>query len=283
MPIILKPPALRDFPFRMYFSHMPAKSSSKSPVSLPTAIETFLGGIAMARSHRHPYEVHRIAPLWVMRDAPRKRAADYRREEWVVHDLDAAKADALIRRQTRGRFCICAIRSPDQPEEPLRAAYKAAGYRLGSTEAIMAHGLRQVPEFPEPFPIQRVATLEMADRLNKAAGRTHAGVADLDGKKVRSFVALDDGRPIGWVTSFTIAEQSWVQSMYVAPPYRRRGIGKTLLAQLLKYDRAHGAKASYLTASHAGAMLYPHVGFQVIGQLLLYTPRARPKTKTQQS
>jgi hypothetical protein len=95
----------------MYFCHVPAKFSAKSSPSMQTAIEVFLGGVAFARSYRHPYEVHRLGQLWVMRDAPRKRSADYRREEWVAYGLDLAKADALIRRHTRGRFCICAIRA----------------------------------------------------------------------------------------------------------------------------------------------------------------------------
>ncbi len=239
-----------------------------------TAIEVFLGGVAFARSYTHPYEAHRLGPLWVLRDAPRKRAADYRREEWIVFGLDPAKADVLIRRQTRGRFCICAIRETDQPDESLRAAYKSAGYRLGTTEAIMTHGLNQVPEFPAPFPIQRVATVEMAERLNKAARRRQIRIENLaDGTKIRSYAALDDDYPIGWASSITIGQFTWVQSMFVAPSYRRRGIGKSLLAHLLRDDVVHGAKASYLTASHAGAMLYRHVGFKTIGQLLLYTPK----------
>jgi len=233
-----------------------------------------MGGVAFARSYTHPYEVHRVGQLWVMRDAPRDRAADYRREEWIVYGAEPEKADELIRRQTRGRFCICAIRAMDQPDEPLRVAYKAAGYRLGSTEAIIMHRLRRLPNFPEPYPIQRVATAEMAERLNKAAGRRHIRVEDLArGTKIRSYAALDDGRVVGWASSISVSDYSWVQSMYVAPAYRRRGIGKAILAQLLRDAKAHGAKASYLTASRAGAMLYPHVGFETIGQLLLYTPR----------
>ena len=258
----------------MYLRRVAANTSSESSQLLRTAIEAFLGGVAFARSYTHPCEVHRIGPLWVIRDAARKRAADYRREEWVVYGLDPAKTDALIRRQTRGRFAISAIRAMDQPVEPLRAAYKAAGYRLGSTETIMMHRLKQLPKFPEPFPIQRVATVEMAERFTKAIRRRPMRLEELaEGKKIRSYVALDGDHIIGRATSITVGKHTWVQSMCVASQYRRRGIGKAILAQLLRDDRANGAKVSYLTASHAGAMLYPHVGFETIGQLLLYTPR----------
>jgi GNAT superfamily N-acetyltransferase len=209
-----------------------------------------------------------------MRDAPRKRAADYRREEWVVWGTNASNADKLIRERTRGRFCICAIRAVDEPDEALRAAYKELGYRLGSTEAIMTHRLQRVPEVAAQFPIQRVATAAMDEQLAKATRRRQTRTAELiEGRTMRSYVALDQEKIIGWATSISVVEYTWVQGMFVAPQYRRRGIGKAILSRLLRDDRAHGAKASFLTASHAGAMLYPHVGFETIGQLLLYTPR----------
>ena len=61
--------------------------------------------------------------------------------------------------------------------------------------------------------------------------------------------------------------------MFVEPDFRRRGIGKSLLLRMLRDDRAAGATLSVLLASHAGALLYPTVGYQEIGKLLLFTPR----------
>lgn len=253
---------------------MPAELRSKTSPPLRTAIEVFLGGVAFARSYTYPYEVHQVGRLWVMRDAPRKRPADYRREEWVVYGLDPVKADALIRRETRGRYCICAMRDIDQPDGPLRAAYKAAGYRLGGTEAMMVHRLERVPDFREPFPVRRVTTAEMAERLNKATRRRQIRPEDLaEGARFRSYVAMDGPRVIGWGHSIAVGEHAWVQSMFVFPSYRRRGIGKAILSRLLRDDQSRRVKASYLSASHAGAMLYPHLGFETIGHLLLYTPR----------
>ena len=59
----------------------------------------------------------------------------------------------------------------DEPEAPLRAAYKALGYRLGSTEPLMVHSLAQIPAVAAPFSMEEVRTQEIADRLAKAAGR----------------------------------------------------------------------------------------------------------------
>lgn len=265
---------------------MAARPSSKSAPSIDRAIEVFVRAVAFVRSFTHPYEVHRVENLWVMRDAPRRRAEDYRREEWVAHGVEAAQADSIVRRHTRGRFAICAIRPLDEPDEPIRAAYKAAGYRLGSTEALMAHRLARVPSFPAPLPIERVLSEELAARLNKSAGRRQMQAAHLrPDAALRQYVALDGDKPVAWAASITVGaaagdsagdatgNSTWVQSMYVQPPYRRRGIGKAILAKLLRDDRAHGSAASYLLASHAGALLYPNVGYEGIGELMLYTRR----------
>ncbi|MGA2231590.1 MAG: GNAT family N-acetyltransferase [Tepidisphaeraceae bacterium] len=264
---------------------MAAKPSSNSAPTIEHAIhaiEVFVRGFAFVRSGTHPYEPHRVGKLWVVRDGPRKRAEDYRREEWIAHGIEAAEVDAIARKQTRGRFCICAVRTLDEPDGPIRAGYKAAGYRLGATEAFMVHRLAKIPKVPQPLPVERVMTQNLADRLIKAAGRRHIQSSDLvPDAPQRQYVALDGATPIGWAASITVKPSpadgtwtaTWVQSMYVRPAFRRRGIGKSILAKMLRDDRAHGSAASYLLASHAGAMLYPNVGYEAIGELLVYTPR----------
>jgi len=257
---------------------MPPKLPPKPSPSIGKAIEVFVYGYAFARSFTHPYEPHRVENLWVVRDAPRKKPADYRREEWVVRATDAgaeaATVDQIIRRHTRGHFCICAIRKMDEPDAPIRAAYKSIGYRLGGTESLMVHPLARIPKLPEPFPVERVMTQELADRLNKAAGQRQIHPAHFaPDSPLRQYAAIDAGNPVGWARSIAAGDSTWVQSMYVLPAYRRRGIGKSILANLLRDDRVHGSTASYLLASHAGALLYPHVGYEQIGQLLLFTPK----------
>ena len=249
-------------------------ASSKSASSLERAIVVFARGFAFTRSLTYPSQALRVRNVWVIRDNPRKRSSDYRREEWVAHRIHAAEVDAIARRETRGRFCICAIRGIDEPDEPIRAAYKAAGYRLGTTESLMLHRLAKIPDLKGPLPVHRVMTQEIADRLTKAAGRRHIRAEHLvPDAPLRQYVALDAGKPVGWATSIAVDDSTWVSSMYVAPKYRRRGIGKSILAKMLRDDRANGSIRSCLLASHAGAMLYPTVGYESIGQLLLYTPK----------
>jgi predicted acetyltransferase len=66
---------------------------------------------------------------------------------------------------------------------------------------------------------------------------------------------------------------TWCADMHVNASHRRRGIGQALLCRMLRDDRARGSKCSVLTASHTGALLYPRVGYERIGMLLLFAPR----------
>jgi GNAT superfamily N-acetyltransferase len=240
-------------------------------------IEAFVRGFAFTRSFTHPYLPERVGNVWVVRDAPRTGAADYRREEWIAWGVDPVEVDRLARRHARGRYCVCAFRATGEPDAPLRAAYKALGYRLGATEPFMVQRLRRVPRVPEPCPVRRVRSVELADRLAKAARTRQVLPHHLGGDSpLWQYVALDEGRPTGWVRSVVVptpaGPAAWVSNMFVLPAWRRRGIGRSMLARMLRDDRRRGATRSVLLASHTGAMLYPRVGYEPLGELLVYTP-----------
>src|SRR5258706_3897436 len=145
--------------------------SDLSARSTNRAIEIFARAMAFTRSFTYPAVAERFGKLWVIRDKPRKRPADYRREEWVAFGTAPAQVDSTARRHARGHFCICAVHRAGDPDRSLRTQYKALGYRLNATEAFMTHPLARIPTVPEHFPAQRVTTAELADRLAKAAGR----------------------------------------------------------------------------------------------------------------
>ena len=90
---------------------------------------------------------------------------------------------------------------------------------------------------------------------------------------LRLYAAFAADKPVGRSRSIVVGDSTWVSNVYVYPAYRRRGIGKAMLVKMLQDDRADGAARSVLLASHTGAMLYPTVGYELIGKLLLYTPR----------
>lgn len=62
-----------------------------------------------------------------MRDAPRKNPRDYRKEEWIAHEVEPGQVDAIARRHTRGRFFVCAMIAEGKQDGPTGTAYKALG------------------------------------------------------------------------------------------------------------------------------------------------------------
>jgi GNAT superfamily N-acetyltransferase len=251
----------------------PPTPAINPPLDVDHAIEIFARGFCFTRSFTHPYRAERVGPLWVMRDGPR-RSGDYRNEEWLAHGVEPAEVDSIARKHTRGRFAICAIRANDEPETPLREQYKKLGYRLGRTEPMFAHRLARIPRFESPATIERVTTADAADRLAKAArSRQILPEHFADDTPLRQYVALDGTKPVGWVRSIVAGDSTWCSNMYVEPKFRRRGIARAMLARMLRDDRAAGAKSAVLLASHAGAKLYPVLGYEQMGMLLLFTPR----------
>jgi GNAT superfamily N-acetyltransferase len=242
------------------------------------AIEVLARGHSAGKSRTFPYEVSRVRSLWVMRDALRRNPRDYRKEEWIAHDVDAKEVDAIARQHTRGRYFVCAMVGEGDSEEPTRSAYKALGYRLLATEGFFVQRLKRIPQSPSPLPIERVRTPELAARLGKAT-RLRPISNDLlgDHAPFRQYVALEGKEIVGRVRSVDAVGATWCADMYVNASHRRRGIGRALLCRMLRDDRARGSKCSVLTASHTGALLYPHVGYERIGTLLLFAPRrAKP-------
>lgn len=248
------------------------ESSGRGVGIMERAIETFARGYAYTRSFTHPYGVERFGPVWVVRDAPRTRG-EYRTEEWIAYGVPPAEVGNLARKNARGRYAVCAMRGVDDPMAPLREGYKDLGYRLGTTEPLMVHPLREIPEFDSPLEIRRVTTQEVADRLNKAARARQILPRHLNGDEtLRQYVALDGETPVGWVRSITVGEATWCSNMYVKPEFRRRGIARAMLSRMLRDDRDAGAQMAVLLASHSGALLYPSLGYETIGTLLLFTP-----------
>ncbi|HMN29116.1 MAG TPA: GNAT family N-acetyltransferase [Caldilineaceae bacterium] len=255
-------------------NELPARPAPEKR-TIDQAVEVFVRGFSFTRSFTYPYLAERVGPLWVMRDAPRTRG-DYRNEEWVAHDVDPAEIDRIARAHTRGRFAICAICGRADDQTVIRRAFKALGYRLGSSEALMVHALREIPQFAAPARVERVASPELASRLAKTAGtRPTRAEHFAPDSPLRQYVALVDDEVVGWVASVMTGQATWCCNMFVQPEFRRRGIARSMLCRLLADDRSVGANQAVLLASHTGAKLYPLAGYEQIGELLLFTPKRR--------
>ncbi|WP_258583813.1 GNAT family N-acetyltransferase [Mesorhizobium sp. AR02] len=193
---------------------------------MESAIEVFVHGYSTDKSRTFPYEVSRVGPLWLMRDAERKNPRDYRSEEWVVHDVAAEEADAVVRQHARPGFAVSVVIANDEPDGPTRTAYKVLGYRLLRTEGFFVQPLRRIPSPPAVVSIERVRTAERAAQLGKIMRRRPIADDLLgDGAPFRQYIAVDGDDIIGRVRSVDAVGSTWCADMYVEPSHRRRGIG----------------------------------------------------------
>lgn len=76
--------------------------------------------------------------------------------------------------------------------------------------------------------------------------------------------ALSDGRPVGCCGYTRLGEEASVDNVVVAPAYRGRGVGKTMLAALLREGQREGVKAFTLEVRESNLparRLYERFGF----------------------
>lgn len=246
------------------------------------AIEVFVRAIAFLRSWTHPCLAETVEGVWVMRDAERRRG-DYRKEEWIAWHQEPAEVDRIARTHTRGRYFIGAFRTKDESDALLREAYRAMGYRLLFREGFFIRDLDGLSRndfgpFPDRYRIERVKSVEMADRLAKAARSRQILPEHFTepNPPVRQYVGLSGQSLAGWVRSVPTGPGSWVSNLFVEAAHRRQGLGGALMAKMLLDDAEAGLETSVLLASHAGAMLYPKLGYRKIGELLIYAPPKAP-------
>ena len=262
-------------------------------IDIERAIDAFVAGWTRVRRITHPYIAERIEGVWIARDQP-AHPRNTRNEEFITHGLAPAVVDRIARENAMRRYKISVIRAASEPEAPLRAAYRSLGYRLLGTEGLFVHTLRRIAAAPAsstadsasstaaptssapsaPVEISRVTTPEQAAAVAKAARKRQLLPGHLNDPSpaIRLYAAMDGAHVAGWVSSVTAGAAAWCANLFVEPSYRRQGIGRALMTRVLHEDRERGFTASVLLASHAGALLYPGLGYQRIGELCLFGP-----------
>jgi ribosomal protein S18 acetylase RimI-like enzyme len=96
-----------------------------------------------------------------------------------------------------------------------------------------------------------------------------------------AWVAESDGEPAGGVAVLwervppTVrnlsGRQAYILAAYVAPPFRREGLGCRLIETAIVYAREHGADVVSLHYSPAGKGLYEKFGFVESPEMRLFT------------
>lgn len=104
--------------------------------------------------------------------------------------------------------------------------------------------------------------------------------AALDDGSYRGFLAVDDsGKVVGgggivispWPGSFDQQKprRAMILNMYVEQPYRRRGIARALMEEMIDWCRGEGFAYVGLHASDEGRPLYENLGFKPTNEMRL--------------
>ena len=245
-------------------------------MELKRAARAFAEGFSTTRSLTHPYLVRELGPILVMEDGPR-RSGDSRNSEYVGLNLEPALMVDAVERDvaalSRGRkYALCAIYSDEEEMAAAELVFRERGYRLIIREPMFVHDGIPAP-LNGPSPVRLLTDPEELRNLAKQCRRRPMDPRDLTNStpKIRAFIATEGDDIMGWVKSIRCDDETtWVSDLFVRPEFRRRGLGTQLMTTMLVDDRNRGFYTSVLLASHAGAALYPGLGYRQIGTLLLY-------------
>ena len=242
-------------------------------MTLEKAVHVFVHGFAFTRSFTHPYLVSQRAGLIVMHDAPRERE---RNPEYVVVGMSPRKGWEALKKAEFSRGGVCVMCGLGDDLDFIRDSYKSFGLRFARGEPMFAAATAAAPVYKAPLPVVRVDSLELAERVKRAA-RTRQILPEHIGREdtLRLYAAINGRSAVGWVKSIPVDDCAWVSNLYVDKAMRGKGIGRALMSTMLKDDAAHGVRHSVLLASGAGSRLYPHVGYERIGTLMMFIPAKR--------
>lgn len=76
------------------------------------------------------------------------------------------------------------------------------------------------------------------------------------------FIAMEEDRPVGMVTTTCLSPSGWIANLIVEPDYRSRGIGRDLMVHGLEHLRERNATTVRLDGDPQGIPLYRALGFE---------------------
>jgi len=252
--------------------------SRSDGLQIQEAIETFAHGFAATRSITHPYLVSRVDPLWMLHDAPRADRKERRNREYLACGTPPGQVVELIERTKPDRYALCVIHPGLERNSGIEQAYKGLRFRYARHEPVFVADVRHLEQGGPSPRVRRVRTADDAAAVSRAARRRQIPNHEVEREDADAalFAALDDGEPVGWVSSIrTSRDSAWVANLFVRQEHRGQGLGGALMRAMLAFDAERGVRFSVLTASQAGSRLYPSVGYRQIGTLQLFNPLHR--------
>ena len=127
------------------------------------------------------------------------------------------------------------------------------------------------PLVVEPMRMADVPTVHEIERLSfSTPWPAHAFEQELRGNRLaRYLVARAGDRIVGFAGTWLMADESHITTFSVHPAWRRQGIGRQLLVNLVELSTAIGARRMTLevrVTNEAAQALYRSFGFEVAGR-----------------
>jgi ribosomal protein S18 acetylase RimI-like enzyme len=136
----------------------------------------------------------------------------------------------------------------------------------GNVTAFKTARLRALQDSPSAFG----STYARESQFPDAEWTSRA--ANMNGEKRIGFLAMDDEVPCGIIAGFRDEDdptRAQVVSMWVAPAYRRRGVGSALIAAVRDGARTRGVAELQLmvtSRNHTAIEFYERLGFSLTGK-----------------
>ena len=247
-------------------------------LTLPQTIDVVCAALALNNSITAPSEVMRHGPLWILRDVNAKLDKARTEEIFAWGATPQESIRAVKDYAPRYKYVLLPFIKPDEDFDAIREVYKSLGYRAMSSETLFVCSLGRHKPTPSRWVIRRVKEPDEMKRVaTDVFGRANRKLRPQDftdaRPAMRMYYAEVDGRAVAVARSLMPRRSvSWLHDVRTVESYRRRGIATALINQILTDDAALGSKHSALLASHAGANLYPLLGYQLRAILQLYAP-----------
>jgi GNAT superfamily N-acetyltransferase len=237
-------------------------------MTLDQAIEVSVRGFAAGKSLYYPYAITDLGGLYHLHDDPPRKNA--RKQEVFAVDRSPEEIVETLREAGIGWHFLCDVTPSCLDLKARKAAYKALGYRAVATEWVFVHDLREIPVFDSDPPVRLVRTAEEWATIPQDTGQKRRWV-----DAFRQYALWDDAAAYGWGESRQYGMHAYTSNIFVPETYRGRGYGRAVMSRLLQDDRELGLEGNALIASTAGARLYPHLGYELVGTLQMFCPSKR--------
>ncbi len=244
-------------------------------LSTSKALEVFLKGFGAARSYTSPYLVSHPSPnIWLLSDPPDANRKVKRSAEMVAYHSTAEEIITVRNKLALNRHSLCILLDEAADDRHTVNNYKNIGYRaIGREPLFILHTAARIRHTQHD--IRRIVTACDADLIAKAARYRQILRRFLteENSECRLYAAFENGTPVGWVRSIrTHDDCAWVSNLYVKQEFRRRGIALSLMTSMLDDDEKYGVAFSVLLSSITGSFMYPALGYEQRGLLLIFSP-----------